>query len=134
MRRRAGWWVAPMLVLGCGDQSPVTAAHDAALDAGLALDGAALRDTASEAAMGVDVPQDQGPADVGAPDTGPRFEPYPEGPYGNVVGAVLANLSWEGYVNPSGEAVSNTLPYGPTSLDELRRGGRYALVHVSEFY
>ena len=59
---------------------------------------------------------------------------YPDGPYGNRMGSVLANLTWQGYVNPTGEAVSNTLPYTTTSLQALRGSGRgYAMVHVSEF-
>ena len=59
---------------------------------------------------------------------------YPTGPYGNRMGSVLANLTWEGYVNPTGAAVSNTLPYTTTSLQALRGSGRgYAMVHVSEF-
>lgn len=61
--------------------------------------------------------------------------PYPAGPYGNTAGRTLASLSWEGYVNPDGDVVSNTLAYGPTSLQALRTGrGGYGVVHVSEFY
>lgn len=61
--------------------------------------------------------------------------PYPPGPYGNTAGRTLASLSWEGYVNPDGAVVSNTLTYGPTSLMALRAGrGGYGVVHVSEFY
>ena len=58
--------------------------------------------------------------------------PYPAGPYGNTPGAVLANLSWEGCVNPLGHVASTTLPYGPTSMQAQRALGRYALVHVSD--
>lgn len=61
--------------------------------------------------------------------------PYPPGPYGNRMGDVLANLSWEGYVNSAGGAISTTRPYGTTTLQQLRGSGRgYALVHVSDFY
>jgi len=77
---------------------------------------------------------DAGPADTGPADTGPMLGEYPEGPYGNRRGNILANLSWEGYVNPTGEGLSSEQPYGPTSMQALRAGGRYALVHVSEFY
>ena len=68
-------------------------------------------------------------------DTGTDpFGAYPAGPYGNKVGDVVANLTWEGYVNPTGEAISNTLPYTTTSLQALRGNRRgYAMVHVSEF-
>ena len=60
--------------------------------------------------------------------------PYPAGPYGNAMGDVIANLSWEGYVNTTGGAVSTTRPYTPTSMQAQRMlGRRYALVHVSEF-
>jgi hypothetical protein len=51
------------------------------------------------------------------------------------MGNVLANLSWEGYTNLEGSAVSTTLPYGPTSMQAVRETGRaFALVHVSEFF
>jgi hypothetical protein len=61
--------------------------------------------------------------------------PYPPGPYGINVGDVLQNLSWDGYVNKTGAALSTTLPYGPTSLQDLRGDGHgYALIHLSDFY
>ncbi len=114
-------------------------------------------DAPTDSPRGVDVSFDAALADVFSPDvgmdtgvtardtgvtadavgtdvaTGPG--PYPPGPYGNTEGAILANLSWEGYVNPTGTVVSTTLPYGPTSLQALRGTGRgYAMVHLSEFY
>jgi hypothetical protein len=61
---------------------------------------------------------------------------YPAGPYGNKVGDVVANLAWEGYVNPLANELANKKPYVTTSLDALRRDAKkgYALIHVSEFY
>ena len=59
---------------------------------------------------------------------------YPPGPYGNKVGDTIPPLVWEGYVNDQADAVSTTKPYGPYSMDAMRRSGRaYGLVHVSEF-
>ena len=75
-----------------------------------------------------------GAAGAGGAILPPDPGPYPAGPYGNNVGEVLANLGLQGYVNPTCESISNTLPFVDYSLDELRRtSARYALVHVSEF-
>lgn len=123
-KAQAWWWSLAVagLALGCGDSAGTGGAVDsgmAALDAGMAEDTG---------------PADSGPADTGPADTGPMLGEYPEGPYGNRRGNILANLSWEGYVNPTGEGLASEQPYGPTSMQALRAGGRYALVHVSEFY
>ena len=59
---------------------------------------------------------------------------YPQGPYGSKVGETIWPLSWEGYVNDTAVGLADTRPYGPYSMDQLRRSVRaYALVHVSEF-
>jgi hypothetical protein len=81
--------------------------------------------TASDTSVTTDAP----PADADP------FGPYPSGPYGNSEGSVLANLSWEGYVNLKADALSTTKPYAPTSLDALRRtpSKGYGLIHISEF-
>jgi len=128
-KAQACWWSLAVagLAFGCGDSAGTGGAVDsgmAALDAGMAED-AGPADTGAA---------DTGPADTGPADAGPMLGEYPEGPYGNRRGNVLANLSWEGYVNPTGEGLSSEQPYGPTSMQALRAGGRYALVHVSEFY
>lgn len=62
--------------------------------------------------------------------------PYPAGPYGNSVGATIMNLTLQGYVNATGDAISNTLPFvDKYSLDDVRKTGKpYLLIHVSEFY
>lgn len=58
--------------------------------------------------------------------------PYPGGPYGNAVGDTIANVAWEGYVNVTGAASSDTLPYVDYSTDEMRKSGKaYGLIHVS---
>jgi hypothetical protein len=60
---------------------------------------------------------------------------YPPGPYGRMIGDTIPPLVWEGYVNPTADARSDTKPYGPYSMDALRMSGApYGLVHVSEFY
>ncbi|MGZ7033154.1 MAG: hypothetical protein ACXVIJ_14435 [Thermoanaerobaculia bacterium] len=58
---------------------------------------------------------------------------YPPGPYGQNEGDTLEGFTWEGYVNESADAISNTKPYVTTSTDKLRRAGKYGLVHVAEF-
>lgn len=121
---------ACLLVAACSGEpvAPVTAADVAVADAVDATDLGSPVDAPALTDLGNPV---DAPAAVDAPVVAPA---YPEGPYGNRLGNVLANLSWEGYVNPTGEALSNTLPYTMTSLQALRGSGRgYALVHVSEF-
>lgn len=70
-----------------------------------------------------------------APSDAPiDYGPYPAGPYGNQVGDTIANLAWEGYVNVSGAAASDTLPYVDYSTDEMRKSGKaYGLIHISAF-
>ncbi len=73
-------------------------------------------------------------ADVSQPprDTSPT---YPSGPYGTEVGQVLANVAFEGFVNPSGTDLAINQPYTATSMAELRGSARgYGLVFVAEFY
>src|SRR2546421_175186 len=36
---------------------------------------------------------------------------YPAGPYGNDVGKIFPPLVWEGYVDPTGDAIADTKPY-----------------------
>ncbi len=64
------------------------------------------------------------------------FGPYPAGPYGNVVGAVLIDLPLQGYVNDEGLVLSDQKPFLTSySLQNLREtGARYALIHVSAFF
>lgn len=90
-------------------------------------------DTATPADTNVAM-TDSTAADTPAMETG--FGPYPAGPYGNKVGDVVANLTWEGYVNLTADAISTTKPYVTADLDKLRRDAKkgYALVHVSEFF
>ncbi len=86
------------------------------------------RAVSNQPADGSGLPRDSGsPADPG---------PYPAGPYGNTVGAVLTNLQLQGYVNESGTGVASDQPWTDAySLDDLRAtGAKYALVHVSEFF
>jgi hypothetical protein len=114
--------IAACLLVAACSSAPAAPEVDAMVPADLG----APSDTpvAVETPVAVDAPPE---ADASAPA-------YPDGPYGNRMGSVLANLTWQGYVNPTGEAVSNTLPYTTTSLQALRGSGRgYAMVHVSEF-
>lgn len=57
---------------------------------------------------------------------------YPAGPYGNAVGDTIANLAWEGYVNETADAPSDTKPYVDYGTDGMRKSGKkYGLIHVS---
>jgi len=118
-------------LLGCSASPAVSTdaqlADTAAIDAALLADVAAIDvPTATDVPVAKDVPA--------AADVPMTAGPYPEGPYGNREGAVLANLEWEGYVNLTGELVSTEGTFGPTSLQDLRGDGRgYALIHLAEF-
>lgn len=70
------------------------------------------------------------------PDAAPALGPYPAGPYGNDVGAVLTDLKLQGYVDDAADAIANTKPFVDSySLEDVRASGaKYALVHVSEFF
>ncbi|MDO9019309.1 MAG: hypothetical protein Q8S73_18620 [Deltaproteobacteria bacterium] len=120
---------ACLLVAACSSDPAAPEADAMVADVAVAdvpADLGAPSDTpvAVDAPVAIDAP---GEVDASAPA-------YPDGPYGNRMGSVLANLTWQGYVNPTGEAISNTLPYTTTSLQALRGSGRgYAMVHVSEF-
>ncbi len=141
-----------LMLAACSGSSgvppPVTA--DAAADEPAALDTPARDATDDDVALAdlVTPPDRVGADDVidvvdahdvtdahDVADAAATVGPYPAGPYGNREGDVLANLSWEGYTNLAGRAVSTTLPYGPTSMQAVRETGRrYGIVHVSEFY
>jgi hypothetical protein len=74
-----------------------------------------------------------GPRDL-IPRAGDLATSYPAGPYGNKVGDVIPPLVWEGYSDPLADAIATSKPYGPYSMDDLRRSGRpYAAIHVAEF-
>lgn len=60
--------------------------------------------------------------------------PYPNGPYGNNVRQVLANLSFEGYVQHDGDGLASARPYGAVTMNDLRSGGRVGVMHIAEFF
>ncbi|MEZ4408582.1 MAG: hypothetical protein R3A52_19215 [Polyangiales bacterium] len=127
-------WAMAMLLLGCGGEGSTPTVTDA----GSTVTDAPAVDVATVDAPAVDVPTKDVAEDVAADvmvvADASGVGPYPEGPYGNAVGNVLQGLEWEGFDNPTGEGVSNTRPYGPLSMQDVRaRGRRYAIVHVSEF-
>lgn len=134
-RSKFAWAGCLLAVAGCGTSSTTDAARD---DVAVSTDSTAGQDAGFvdavsdavadvfDAAVAQDVTDVASASDV--------VTPYPAGPYGNNVGQVLANLNWEGYVNNDGAMVSTALPYGPTSLEALRQGHHYGLVHISEFF
>lgn len=103
---------------------------DAASDTGITMDSGVLADSG--------VTTDSGMTDTGAdrpavPDA--SVGPYPAGPYGNMEGQTLEDLQLQGYVNTAGTQLSTMLPFGPTSMQDLRTTGRrYALVHTAATY
>jgi len=126
MMRRAS--LSFVLLLGCGTSDrPGMFLGDAQTPT---LDSSAERDAALAV---VDAPGTG--ADVGDPQTTDvATAGYPPGPYGSRVGSTLADLSWEGYVNPSATGLASTTTYGPTSMSALRGDRRgYGLVFISEF-
>jgi len=120
-------------LLGCASSpSQPGAASDASRADLVAMDAVAVMD-APVAPEDAPVAPEDAPMEAAA-DVPTVAGPYPEGPYGNREGAVLANLAWEGYVNADGAELSTALPFGPTTLQELRGDGRgYALIHLAEF-
>lgn len=128
MIRRSAFAVTAVALLAACGATPAPAPPDAARDdVAMATDAVVARD--------VPVAQDLPSTDtVVAEDVPAPLGPYPEGPYGNREGNVIANLAWQGYVNETGEEVSTALAFGDTDLQSLRGNGRgYALVQVSEF-
>ncbi len=99
--------------------------------AGLCLVGFALLGTACSSSM-----TDQATNPVVGTKPEASLGPYPAGPYGNDVGAVLTDLKLQGYVDDKADAIANTKPFVDSySLEDVRASGaKYALVHVSEFF
>lgn len=118
-------WIPALLLVAACSSDPAAPGLDATASDAPSTD--VPGDLAAAADLtDLDIPTDA-PAAVVAGE-------YPAGPYGSRLGSVLADLTWEGYVNPTGEVISSTLPYTTTSLQALRGSGRgYAMVHVSEF-
>jgi hypothetical protein len=100
--------------------SAVDSGHGVHVDAGSVLDSGRGSTDARVSDAGMDA----------------GFGPYPAGPYGAVVGAVLTDLPLQGYVNDEGLVLSDQKPFlDAYSLQNLREtGARYALIHVSAFF
>ena len=130
------------LALGCGSASGDGPAATGTDTGGSGGDTAAAGDTSvddSTAPPGdTSVAETSGDAPKGdAPADADPFGPYPSGPYGNTEGAVLANLTWDGYIDEKADAVATTKPFVTgTSLDKLRRlpSKGFGLIHVAEFF
>lgn len=121
---------------GTGDR-PNALPADATSDALVAFDASADDAERTDVALAEMVATDAAtppPGDVSQPpDDASRT--YPAGPYGTEVGQVLANVAFEGFVNPGGAAPAIDQPYTTTSMAELRGSARgYGLVFVAEFY
>ncbi len=128
----AGWMLS---LAGCGaSQATDASTSDVAMANDVAAHDATDVDFTDAIADVIDAAIVQDVTDVASASDVVDAAAYPAGPYGNQVGQVLANLNWVGYVNTDGAMVSTALPYGPTSLDALRQGHHYGLVHISEFY
>jgi hypothetical protein len=102
---------------------------DAPADTARGTDAAAPNDapSTSDVSSASDVPP--------ASETGPDVGAYPSGPYGTTVGAVIANMTWTGYVDDAADALATTKTYGTYSLDDARKSGRrYAMINLAESY
>src|SRR5688500_2960768 len=122
LRASAALVATAAIIAGCSgsDAAPVTGA-----------DGGGPSSGGSDAATPPAV-DDAGTGGDGA-DAAVAPSAYPSGPYGVAVGAVIANLSWVGYVSPAADAIATTKPYGAYSLDDARRSGkRYAMINLAE--
>jgi len=134
-------WIPALLLAAACSSDPVAPSPtlDAALSDDVSSDRGSVADLTdlgmpTDAPVALDAPDAPDAPDALDAPVDVAASPYPDGPYGNRMGSVLANLTWEGYVNPTGEVISNTLPYTTTSLQALRGNRRgYAMVHVSEF-
>ena len=130
--------LALAVACGSGSGSSVSARNDGSAPEGAASGDAATGDAAAGDSGNPSMPEaasDSADGPIAMLDSPSGPGAYPAGPYGINVGDVLQNLSWDGYVNKTGAAVSTSLPYGPTTLQDLRGDGRgFALVHLSDFY
>jgi hypothetical protein len=125
-----------LLVAGCGsaedNTTPSSTDSDVvATDTGTSgtTDTGGTPTTDSNVAVDSEPPADVA-ADTPAPPT------YPAGPYGTMVGNVVANLELEGYTRYAPTTgLATTATYGATSFATLRSTSpkKYALVHVSGF-
>lgn len=84
--------------------------------------------TGEETGATTDEDSDVPAEDTGATeDTAPPLE-YPPGPYGKAVGAVLPNVTWEGYKDGTGEWTKLSLldyydPDGTRGINAIKIGG-----------
>jgi hypothetical protein len=128
------------LALGCssGDMGAGTenGRGDSGGSANAALGGSAGTTAGSPgttAGSGGVTPDAGSPAAGGAGGSG-AVEGYPAGPYGQNnpgPGAVLENLTFRGYVNPTATGLATDQPLVDYSFAEFRLSGpRYALVHI----
>ena len=90
-----------------------------------------------------------GGADGGAPpsgDGGVATFPYPSGPYcanagsggAMATGCMIPNLSWNGYVDDTADALATTKPYVAYSLLDVYNaakvsGKKYLMINIAEF-
>jgi hypothetical protein len=139
--RSTGLALVAVVSIACGTSAPP--AEDRPDGSGVVADGDLPAPDSDLPSPDGDLPSPDGaptePADAVAETAtdGAAGDPfgaaYPAGPYGLEVGDTLPGREWVGYVNVEGTAVSTTKPFGPTSLDVLRRGGNYGLIHVSDY-
>ncbi len=73
-------------------------------------------------------------ADAAAPEA--SVAAYPAGPYGNQIGDVIPNFTFQGFFAPSrtmGLASAET--WGPVSMDQFRRtGAKFLVIELGAFW
>jgi hypothetical protein len=106
-------FIAPLMVLAlaCAPQQ----SNDAAVqDGAVGQDAAAASDAAADSGIAA----------------------YPAGPYGNQVGEVIPNFTFQGFFSPSrttGLASAET--WGAVSMDQFRRtGAKYLVIELGAFW
>lgn len=137
MATRAPWLLLVVSAAACAGAAdrPGSASADARIDRSAAFDE--LPTTLDAAAPPDAAPLPDAADDVAAtPETftDVQLGEYPAGPYGAAVGQTLADMSFEGFVNPSAMGLASARPFVPTSMAALRAGGRrYAVVFIAEY-
>src|SRR5437870_10713678 len=53
---------------------------------------------------------------------------YPPGPYGNAVGSVVPNFTFQGYYSLMTSGLSSSQPYGAVTFDRIRTSGKKYLL------
>ncbi|MFP6686886.1 MAG: hypothetical protein VB934_19345 [Polyangiaceae bacterium] len=113
--------------VGCSESDAASGASDSSASSSATGGGSGAVNGAGGAIAGGGMGGMGGMGDSCDPST-----PYPEGPYGNGVGDVVADLQLFGYRNDAAAGLSKDQPLVPYRFNDMRCKG-YALVHLSDY-